>query len=535
MYGEFTNTWAGPITLLETNWVQVTWGSKLTVDGPVFGPAILNSIGNGELVLAGSQPNTISGLIMDEGILRLAKPAGVPAFLGDFSLNTEGFDNVPPTLILEASGQFPPQATARLGHGGGTNAVFNLNGHAATIRRLLGFGTVDMGAGALTISNSTAQYSDFLGRLQSAPGGQLRHQGIGTQRGGTFALNGAAWLQGGTMYFDTGYIDEGLDISTGAVMDMYSPLALFGSLSGAGRLITSSGIIFVGANNASTTFSGLIEGFGNTNLVKIGTGALTLAGTSTHAGKMVVWNGALLANGAMPGPAHVEASFGGITATLGGTGTLGNVVVIGQGARVAPGATTSVPSYGKLTVNNIAIVDGALYRCEIGGTNAGVNLDQIESKETTTLSGVTLTSGAADFTAFGAGVVSNRYMVVKSLAAVNGTFQGKSEGSTIIPGAGRSLQITYLGGAGGGDIVLMDLSAIPPGSFSGIQRLPNGTIQIGGTGTPGVTYEVQANDDLNSTNWLLLGTSTASVNGAFTFSDPGARHLPMRFYRFVLP
>ena len=535
MGGEYTNTWAGPITLLETNWVQITFGSKLTVDGPVFGPAILNSIGNGELVLAGSQPNTISGLIMEEGILRLAKPAGVPAFLGDFSLNTDGFDNVPPTLILEASGQFTPQATARLGHGGGTNALFNLNGHAATIRRLLGVGTVAMGAGTLTISNATAQYSDFLGRLESAPGGLLRHQGIGTQRGGTFAMNGATWLQSGTMYFDSGFIDQGLDISAGAVMDMFSPLALFGSLSGAGKLITSSGIIFVGANNTSTTFSGLLEGAGNTNLVKIGTGALTLAGTSTHGGKMVVWDGALLVNGTVAGPVHVERFFGGVTATLGGIGGLQNATIVGLGARLSPGATLNVPSYGKLTAVNVAVVDGAIYACEIGGTNAGVNLDQIQSTDTFTLSGVTLTSGVASFTTFGAGVVSNRYAVVKSAVPVSGTFTGMSEGSTFFPSAGRSMQITYAGGASGREIVLMDLAAIPPGSFSGIQVLTNGTVQIGGQGTPSVLYDVQANANLTTTNWLVIGSVTGDFNGAFSFIDTNAPSFPMRFYRFLLP
>lgn len=535
MYGEYTNTWAGPITLLGSNQFLITAGSKLTVDGVVSGPAALFANNAWELVLAGSLPNSFGDLILGDGaFVRLAKPPGVLAFTGDLILMGGQFPSSIPTVILEAPGQFLPQTTARVGLGG-PNAVLNLNGHAATLRRLLGFGTVEIGTGLLTISNSVAQYSDFLGTLRSAPGGTLIHKGLGTQRGGTFAMSGAAWLQSGTMYFDSGFIDQGLDISAGAVMDMYSPLALFGSLSGAGKLITSSGIIFVGANNASTTFSGRLEGFGNTNLVKIGTGALTLAGTSTHGGKMAVWNGTLLVNGALPGAVHVEPSFGGVTATLGGTGTLGNVVVTGTGARLAPGATTAVPSYGRLTVDNIAIVDGALYRCEIGGTNSGVNLDQIESKETFTLSGVTLTSGAADFTTFGTGVLSNRYTVVKAFAGVNGTFQGKSEGSFIFPTPGRGLQITYLGGANSRDIVLMDMSAISAGSFSGVQVLTNGTVQIGGQGTPGVTYAVQANADLNTTNWVPIGTATGNFNGAFTFIDTNAPSFPVRFYRCLLP
>ena len=97
------------------------------------------------------------------------------------------------------------------------------------------------------------------------------------------------------------------------------------------------------------------------------------------------------------------------------------------------------------------------------------------------------------------------------------------------------MQITYVGGASGHDIVLMDLSAIPPGSFNGVQVLPNGTVQLGGTGLPGGLYQVQANANLNTTNWLVIGTALANFNGAFSFVDTNAPSFPMRYYRFLLP
>jgi fibronectin-binding autotransporter adhesin len=530
MYGFETNTWAGPVTLQGSNTIRSTYGCKLTIDGTVSGPGTLYSDGNGELVLAGSQPNTIPGLIMDEGILRLAKPPGVVALTGDFILNTDNFDNVAPTLILEAPGQFPPPTTAYVGRGG-TNAFLNLNGHAAAIKRLLGSGRVLTGTGTLTISNSAAQFSDYLGSIEGAPGGMnLIKQGIAQQRVGSFNLQGAMSVQGGTVLMDNGSIGA-LDISAGALMDMYAPVAHFGSLSGAGGISTAgNGLIYVGGNNLHTVFSGVIFGGSQTNLVKVGTGALTLTGANTDSGKTVIQNGTLVVNSTLRGPVHVQPGGPGQLPTLGGIGTLGNVIVTGAGARLAPGATTSVPSFGKLTVTNIALDGGALYLGEIGGTNAGVNLDQIDAKATTTL----LNCGA-DFTAFGAGAVSNRYAVLKSFAAVNGTFLGKSEGSTFFPSAGRSMQITYVGGASGREIVLMDLAAIPPGSFSGIQVLTNGAVQVGGTGTPGVLYEVQANANLNTTNWILIGTATGNFNGAFSFIDTNAPVFPMRFYRFLLP
>ena len=529
MYGEYTNTWVGPVTLLDTNLIQVTWGSKLTIDGSVTGPASMYSVSSGELVLTGAQPNTVNDLVSETGILRLAKPSGVPAFLGNLVVNRDDAYVLAAQVILEASGQFTPQTIVNVGNAN-TNAIVNLNGHAATIRRLVGRGTVEIGTGVLTISNSVSQYTDFSGRLQSAPGGMLLHQGLGTQRGGTFLLYGAAWLQSGTMYFDSGFIDGGLSLNAGATMDMYSPAALFGSLSGAGKVITSSGIIYVGGNDASTTFSGVIEGAGATNIVKIGTGTLTLAGTSTHAGKMVVWGGTLLANGTLAGPVHVERNFGAASATLGGTGVVQNVMANGVGAWLSPGATAGSPSHGRLRLNNLTMTGGSLYRCEVGGTNAGVNLDQIAASGM-----VTLTSANLDVQISGGGAVSNRYTVLKSTPAIAGTFIGKSEGSTFIPGAGRSMQITYVGGASGHDIVLTDLVVPQAGSINGIQRMPDGTIQLGGQGAPGALYEVRANTNLNTTNWILIGTVTANLNGAFSFVDTNAPSLPMRFYKFVLP
>ena len=46
---------------------------------------------------------------------------------------------------------------------------------------------------------------------------------------------------------------------------------------------------------------------------------------------------------------------------------------------------------------------------------------------------------------------------------------------------------------------------------------------------------MQANANLNTTNWLVIGTALANFNGAFTFVDTNAPSFPMRFYRFLLP
>jgi autotransporter-associated beta strand protein len=533
-----TNTWTGPITLLGENQIQAVGSlSKLILAGPIYGPAAITvSQGAGEVELAGPHTNTASGLNVYRGTVRLNKTPGAHAFTGLARVDGEEFDSVPPKLILGASGQFPPTTELAVGLSNG-DALFDLNGHAATIAGLGGLGghgTVNIGSGTLTIAPTAASHGFDGVVLANAGGPRLIKQGSGSQAlfasFGNNAIAGDLLVQGGDLSLGDGTYGA-VNIAAGATVGTYAFNASFGSLADAGNLETAyAGSIRVGENNASTMFSGVLRGNTPDSITKTGTGALSLTGTNTHTGTLRVEDGTLLVHGSAVGTVRVERGHSGQTPTLGGTGTLRNVVVTGLGASIAPGGTTGVPGYGRLIVTNIAINAGAIYRCEIGGTNAGVNLDQIDAKDT-----FTITGGLADFTAFGAGVVSNRYAVVKSFAAVSGTFTGDPEGDTIFPAAGRSMSITYLGGVSGRDIVLTDLSAIPPGSFGGIQMLPNGHVQVGGTGTPGVLYTVEANANLNTTNWLAIGTALANFNGAFSFVDTNAPSFPMRFYRFVLP
>lgn len=526
-----TNAWAGPVTFHGDHVLDVGNLGTFVIDGPLAGDYPLHTAdGAGQLILAGNQPNTITGLWLERGTVRLAKTPGVRAFSGDATLFGDDLDPVGVRLQLDAPNQFAPE-TVMVAGSASTNAVFALNGHEATIGALMGRGSVRIDTGKLTIQGGPVTRV-FLGTASGAPGGiRLVKQGLNNQ--GFFGTNhfgGAGVLvQGGVLGVSGGDFGS-VDLSAGAFFEKNGGDARIDGLSGAGYLVVNAGRVVVGGNNASSLFGGAIQGLAAASLVKVGGGTLTLAGASTFPGQMLVQNGGLLVNGSFTGPIRVQPGVVGQLATLGGAGTLGNVVVTGVGARIAPGATTTVPSYGRLSVNNIALDGGALFLCELGGTSAGVNHDQIDARDTTTL-----LNAAASFSAFGGGAVSNRYSVWKTFGSLSGKFQGLNEGGTVFPGAGRSMQISYQGGANGREIVLMDLVAIPPSTITGIQRLPDGTFQIGGTGTPGVTYEVQANADLNTTNWLTIGSVTGDFNGALTFVDPGQTRFSIRFYRFLQP
>jgi autotransporter-associated beta strand protein len=514
-----TNSWGGPLTLLGSNRVDVGFGSKFTLTGTVHGPGSMRRTGGGELVLAGSQPNTFNGLSMDDASrVRLAKPPGVNALTGDVLMDGDGIEN---QLILDASNQFPPQTAITVGYFDAF-ATFNLNGHAATIRQLSGVGAV-VGNGILTINTPPAGYdTEFAGPVTST----IVKQGPGKARF-TEYVTGDLFVQGGLLtIYDEGIASQTV-ISPGAAL--YAELSVFnfGALSGAGTFfVWGQGIL--GAASGGSTFTGSIIGTnGNASLVKAGAGALTLTGPVSGLNNVAVTDGTLLVNTVMTNPVGVGSIAPGFSQTLGGTGTVGNVTVTGLGARISPGATTNVPSYGKLTVNNLTLTPGGHYRCDIGGTNAGVNLDQINATGTVTLGG-----GFTDFAAFGTGATSNRYVIVKAANPVSGTFLNDPEGDTYAFGAGRTMTLTYLPN-GGRDITLIE-QPNPVPNIGGIERGKNGNMTITGTGLSGALYDIQSNTNLNTTNWIVIGTVTGDINGAISFTDTNAPAYPQRFFRFRL-
>ena len=521
-----TNGWSGSIALNTDLSLAgpLTYGLELS--GPITGSGDLNSFLQDKVFLTGTATNSFPYLFIYSGQARLAKTPGVRAVGSAIFATT--YSNAMTEVHIDALGQLPPDAYVSL-----ESAALYLHDHPTQVRVLsaeVGYSYVNCGnnpSTALTISN-TLTVSGFVGDFN----GTLIKKGAGGASFSGSFLNGDLFVEGGVLDRTCSGVVGQTVLSPGAVVNSSGPQIFnFGALSGAGTLNISGLNTWIGGTGNATTFTGAINGhIAGANLTKVGTGAITLAGPISLLSTTFVQNGTLLVNSTMNNPVIVTPLAPGNQPTLGGTGTVGHVTLTGVGARLAPGATIASPSYGRLRVNNLTFGAGTSYRCEIGGTNAGANLDQIEASGTVTLASANLEANTS-----GTGAISNRYAIVKSTPAIGGIFTGKSEGGTFFPSAGRSMQITYVGGASGHDIVLMDLSAIPPGSFNGVQVLPNGTVQLGGTGLPGGLYQVQANANLNTTNWLVIGTALANFNGAFSFVDTNAPSFPMRYYRFLLP
>ena len=252
---------------------------------------------------------------------------------------------------------------------------------------------------------------------------------------GAVTQSGAArtTLAGGTAYTGATTIAKGTLAVTGGALAASSGVALTGpgaaldlkkagdqrlkDLSGvAGSTVTLGGTLTVGTQQ-STAFAGAITGGRDTNLVKAGTGTLTLTGASETTGPAwTVRQGTLkLAGPAASVRAGVDVAAGG---ALDATGTIGGAVT----------------NDGAVAGTNLTIRGG--YTQHHGATLTATGL---RVAGPVTLDG-TLSVPAGDASTV---VIDNT-----GAAPIQGTFAGLPEGATV---AGRT--ITYRGGDGN-DIVL---------------------------------------------------------------------------------
>jgi fibronectin-binding autotransporter adhesin len=571
MAGPVSNNWNGPLIIQGSpSRISVpNMDGTLKINTVITGGYGLAKTGPGTLILAGQGTNQIVYLIAEFGPVRLAQTGGFAVaegvFGGEVGVAGEGFKTfegtayyMPASVHLDQPGQLPPSTSLNLvGPYGG----FFLNDQNLTIQDLSGAGGIYMDHGTLTWSNSAWWHvSTFAGPIVcEIPGttnlikkgdGTLQLHGPSTtwESGGfwylydSIALQGRVLVEGGELSVSNGIIGSLLvnaftvattrSAPTQGADPSYMNGLRIGSLTGSGNLNLINGAqVYLGTDNANSTFDGPISGTSPARLIKTGAGTVTLTAPGTSfTGDTLVEEGTLLVNGTLNGPVQVMKGPESASATLGGAGTVGNVTLSGLGARIAPGPTTNTPSYGKLTVGSLTMNAGSALLSEINGTNAGVNLDQIDAAGTVSLNG-----GFADFLGFGLGAVSNQYAVVKSAFPVSGTFLNNPEGDYVYPSAGRIMQITYLT-AGGKEIILIEQAGAPPSNINitGITMQPGGHMKLTGTGTIGATYFIEGNTNLATTNWVTLGSVTGDWNGGINFTDTNAPSFPQRFYRFRL-
>ncbi|WP_052293836.1 Ig-like domain-containing protein [Azospirillum sp. B510] len=274
----------------------ITNANAVTLSGVVSGSATLTKAGTGILTLSGN--NSHSGATtVSAGTLRASGGSAI----GDGSAVTVAYGAF---LTLSAS---------------------------ETIGSLAGAGTVTLGAYTLTTggNNTNTIFSggiDGTGGLTKTGSGMLTLSGSNSYSGATTISAGTVALQGGSSIGDT----SAVTVSAGATLLFDDSVSeTIGSLAGDGTVTLNNGTLTMGENDASTLFSGVIREDQAGNILKMGSGTLTLSGSNTYTGTTTVRGGTLSVAG--------DANLGGGTVTLnGGTltvtaaGTIDNVFDIGN-------------------------------------------------------------------------------------------------------------------------------------------------------------------------------------------------------------
>jgi autotransporter-associated beta strand protein len=218
-------------------------------------------------------------------------------------------------------------------------------------------------------------------------------------------------------------------VTRSGLFDLNDMVETTGAIDGSGRIDLGNGVLRAGANNASSTFTGLIVGTGN--LFKFGTGNWTLTGDNAYSGQTTVSAGVLQVDGSQPqSPVAVNG-----TAFLTGDGAVGALQAFGS---VAPGG---VGGPAILTCSNLAFSAAGDFFVDLNGSVPGTGFDQLNVRGTNALGGATLhLSVGPDF----APVEGERLTILQNdgSEAIVGTFGGLPNGSLLHAG-GHDFRILY--------------------------------------------------------------------------------------------
>ena len=391
-------------------------------------------------------------------------------------------------------------------NGNGTLTLGGVNTHANTQINAGTLITSAAGLSANVLNNATltlnqtadATYGGSIGGTGlvnvAAGGSTLVLNGTNTFTGGLNLQSGIIETRGGQALADTVAVNLGSGTQLRIIDD-----ERFGAVTGTGSVDVGAGAaVRLGGTGADSVFGGNLAGAGQ--LIKEGTGLLTLTGSNGHTGTATVVGGGLKVDGSLAS-AQVNVGAG---AALSGAGNVGGVV------NVANGGILSGVQGQTLTLGGLALSETSQFNVALGAPS-GSPQTLVQVNGDLTLDGQL---NVSDTGGFGVGV----YRLIQYTGALNNN--GLALGS-LPPGTIPSnLQIQTAIGAqvnllvqdNPSDVLFWNGSTTAPGAI------------VGGSGTwaSGVNNWITANAQQTQTwsgNFAVFsnaapGGSTVTVNGA---------------------
>lgn len=285
-----------------------------------------------------------------------------------------------------------------------------------------------------------------------------------------------------------------IHIAPGGFLDLNDRAETTGAIDGFGVIDLGAGTLRAGADNASSTFSGLILGTGS--IFKLGTGTWTLTDDNTYTGSTTVSAGTLVVEGSQP---QSRVTVNG-TANLGGSGVIGDLQVFGS---LKPGN-----SPGILTSSNVNFAAQGDFFVELNGPAPGSGYDQLNVRGTNQLGGSTLHVTVGSDLAPAEG---DRFTIINNdgAEAIQGTFAGLPNGAAISAG-GLEFRILY------SDIFLNDV----------ILMMTNTTLKLGaapivGSGNGNGEIEPGECNLLRIALMNRIGGIVSGVSATLSSTNPG--------------
>ena len=470
-------------------------GNDLEFSGVFNGANDFTKVGSGTLTLSGDNATAsyTGRVIIDDGVVSVAADSnlGDPDTLDADRLILKGG-----TLSASSNFTLDTNRGITLSTGGGTINVVS--------GRTLTYGGV--------IDGTSTFYKSGAGTLILS---------------GTNTNTGSTSITAGTLRVTGALDDTAVSVSSGATYDVDATDAV-ANISGEGTVDIASGVtLTVGSNNLSTTLSGVISGDGN--LIKVGTGRITLSGANDYTGSTTVSAGYLRAqhNTALGTTAGNTNVANGATLELIGGITIGSgedLTIIGDGMSDGNylGALRNVSGtntyQGSITLSTstsrIVSSDGTL---NVSGNIINGSIDLIiTGSGDTSISGV-IGNGSGALSKRGSGILTlsgtNTYTGITTISA--GTLSISADAGLGSISSLDADRLTFNGGT------LLITETITLNTNRGITlSTDGGTINVANTKT--VTYDGVITGSTAFTkdgNGVLDLGGTNTYTGATTISD----------------